>query len=169
MQSFAAEFKQHLESFDYHPFLKTTGRKGLHVLTPIEAKWDFHQAFEAAKALAEPFVSSHNSALTLQIKKEHRKGRVLLDIYRNRQSQTIVAAYSVRGLPGAPVSTPLHWEELNSLESPKTFNLHSVPQRVMQNGDPWEGIAAYATAIHTARMPTGMSALPGKSSKKTLK
>ncbi len=93
-------------------------------------------------------------SLTLQIKKDYRKGKVLLDIYRNRQSQTIVAAYSVRGLPGAPVSTPLQWEELESLESPKVFDLHSVPQRVMQNGDPWEAIAAYATPIHTERKET---------------
>src|SRR6267378_551290 len=154
----ALEFKKHLESFGYHPFVKTTGRKGLHVLTPIEPKWEFGKAFEAAKAVAQPFVDSRASSLTLQIKKENRKGKVLLDIYRNRQSQTIVAAYSVRGLPGAPVSTPLHWEELDSIESPKAFDLHSVPQRVMQNGDPWEAIAAYATPIHTERKGTKSSA-----------
>src|SRR5581483_5606760 len=101
----AIEFKEHLESFGYHPFVKTTGRKGLHVLTPIEPKWSFEQAFEAAKVVAQPFVQAHDSALTLQIKKDSRGGKVLLDIYRNRQSQSIVAAYSVRGLPGAPVST----------------------------------------------------------------
>src|SRR5947208_1951069 len=157
----ALEFKEHLEGFGYHPFVKTTGRKGLHVVTPIEPKWEFEKAFEAAKAVAQPFVDAHPSLLTLQIKKEHRKGKVLLDIYRNRQSQTIVSTYSARGLPGAPVSTPLHWEELDSLESPKTFNLHSVPQRVVQNGDPWEGIAAYATPIHTDKGAA-------KSSKKTL-
>jgi bifunctional non-homologous end joining protein LigD len=157
----ALEFKEHLESFGYHPFVKTTGRKGLHVLAPIEPKWEFPKAFEAAKAVAQPFVDSHASSLTLQIRKEHRKGRVLLDIYRNRPSQTIVAAYSVRGLPGAPVSTPLQWDELNSLESPKVFDLHNVPQRVMQNGDPWEAIAAYATPIHSERKET-------KPSKKTL-
>jgi bifunctional non-homologous end joining protein LigD len=147
----ALEFKEHLERFGYHAFVKTTGRKGLHVLAPIETKWEFHEAFEAAKAVAQPFVDSHASSLTLHIKKEHRKGRVLLDIYRNRPSQTIVSAYSVRGLAGAPVSTPLHWEELNSLDSPKGFTLHSVPQRLMQDGDPWEAIAAYATPIHTER------------------
>src|SRR6185295_16486463 len=157
----ALEFKEHLESFGYHPFVKTTGRKGLHVLTPIEPKWSFSEAFEAAKAVAQPFVDSHPSSLTLQIKKDYRKGKVLLDIYRNRQSQTIVAAYSVRGLPGAPVSTPLHWEELDSIESPKAFDLHSVPQRVTQNGDPWEALAAYATPIHTERKEA-------PSSKKTL-
>src|SRR5215207_4694029 len=102
----ALEFKEHLETFGYHPFVKTTGRKGLHVVTPIEPKWGFSEAFETAKAVAQPFVDSHGSSLTLHIKKELRKGKVLLDIYRNRASQTIVAAYSVRGLAGAPVSTP---------------------------------------------------------------
>jgi DNA ligase D-like protein (predicted ligase)/DNA ligase D-like protein (predicted polymerase)/DNA ligase D-like protein (predicted 3'-phosphoesterase) len=154
----ALEFKGHLEGFGYHPFVKTTGRKGLHVLTPIEPKWEFHTAFEAARAVAEPFVSSHASLLTLQIKKDFRKGKVLLDIYRNRQSQTIVAAYSVRGLPGAPVSTPLQWEELESVESPRAFDLRNVPQRIMQNGDPWEALAAYATAIHTERKAVKPSA-----------
>ena len=154
---FALKFKDHLESFGYHPFVKTTGRKGLHVLAPIHPKWEFHEVFEAAKAVAQPFVESHSSMLTLQIKKEHRKGKMLLDIYRNRQSQTIVAAYSVRGLPGAPVSTPLQWEELASLETPKVFDLHSVPQRVTQNGDPWEAIDAYATGIHTKGDITSLS------------
>lgn len=147
----ALKFKEHLEGFGYHPFVKTTGRKGLHVLAPIEPKWEFHETFEAAKAVAQPFVDAHASVLTLQIKKEHRKGKVLLDVYRNRQSQTIVGAYSVRGLPGAPVSTPLHWEELESIENPKALDLHTVPQRVAQSGDPWEAMAAYATPIHTKK------------------
>src|SRR5437660_2498103 len=145
----AREFKEHLESFGYHAFVKTTGRKGLHIVTPIEPKWEFHKVFEAAKAVAQPFVDSRPSILTLQIKKDYRKGKVLLDIYRNRQSQTIVAAYSLRGLPSAPVSTPLAWEELESVESPKAFNLHTVPQRLTASGDPWEAIWGYATPIHT--------------------
>jgi DNA ligase D-like protein (predicted ligase)/DNA ligase D-like protein (predicted 3'-phosphoesterase) len=165
----ALEFKEHLEGFGYRPFVKTTGRKGLHVVTPIEPKWDFQKSFEAAKSVAQPFVDAHPSTLTLQIKKESRGGKALLDIYRNRPSQTIVAAYSVRGLPGAPVSTPLHWEELASLESPKAFALHNVPERVTQNGDPWEAIAAYATPIHTERKESASSkkSLPPARSYKT--
>ena len=54
----ASEFREHLERFGYHPFVKTTGRKGLHILTPIEPKWGFDKAFEAAKAIAQPFVDS---------------------------------------------------------------------------------------------------------------
>ncbi|HTL54309.1 MAG TPA: non-homologous end-joining DNA ligase [Candidatus Limnocylindrales bacterium] len=153
MAGLALEFKEHLERFGYHPFVKTTGRKGLHVVTPIESKWGFDKAFEAAKAIAQPFVDSHGSSLTLQIKKEHRHGKVLLDIYRNRPSQTIISAYSLRGLPGATVSTPLQWGELTGVETPKVLNLHTLPGRVIENGDPWEAIAAYATAIHTERKP----------------
>jgi bifunctional non-homologous end joining protein LigD len=147
----AVEFKEHLEGFGYRPFLKTTGRKGLHVLTPIEPKWSFSEAFEAAKAVTQPFVESHPSSLTLQIKKEARKGKVLLDIYRNRTSQTIVSAYSMRGLAGAPVSTPMQWEELDGLESPRVFALNNVPDRVSKSGDPWEAMHAYATPLHTHR------------------
>ena len=164
----AVEFKEHLEKFGYYPFLKTTGRKGLHVVTPIESKWGFHEAFEAAKAVAQPFVESHPSSMTLQIKKDYRKGKILLDIYRNRQSQTIIGAYSARGLPGAPVSTPLRWEELDSVESPKIFTLNNVPERIIQNGDPWEGFAAYATPIHTERkapVPSKKNLKPGRTYK----
>jgi bifunctional non-homologous end joining protein LigD len=157
----AVEFKGHLEGYGYHAFVKTTGRKGLHIVTPVEPKWEFHELFEAAKAVAQPFVERHASSMTLQIKKEHRGGKVLLDIYRNRQSQTIVCAYSLRGLPGATVSTPLQWEELDTLETPKSLNLQSVQERVVQNGDPWEALAAYAMPIHTERKG-------GKSAKKKL-
>ena len=136
---FALEFKEHLESFGYHPFVKTTGRKGLHVLTPIEPKWSFSEAFEAAKAVAQPFVEAHGSALTLQIKKDHRGGKVLLDIYRNRQSQTIAAAYSVRGLPGAPVSTPLQWDEVGGRLKPTTFHAGNLARRLHGlRSDPWK-------------------------------
>ncbi len=158
----ALEFREHLESFGYHSFVKTTGRKGLHILTPIVPELGFDKAFEAAKAVAQPFVDAHATSMTLHIKKELRKGKLLLDIYRNRQSQTIVSAYSVRGLPGAPVSTPLRWEELGSLGSPAVFNLNSVPERVLQSADPWEGLDAYAVPLHRQKRES-------QPAKKTLK
>lgn len=146
----AIAFKEHVESFGYHAFVKTTGRKGLHVLTPIEPRWSVPEVFEAAKAVAQPFVEAHPSALTLHLRKDARSGKVLLDIYRNRGSQTIVSPYSVRGVPGAPVSTPVTWEELARLEHAAAFTLHSIPGRVTGSGDPWEAFGAYATALHTA-------------------
>jgi len=161
----AIDFKEHLESFGYHPFVKTTGRKGLHIVAPLEPKWDFDKVFETTKAIATPFVNSHASTTTLHIKKEARKGKLLVDIYRNRTFQTIVSAYSVRGLPGAPVSTPLHWEELEALTEPAQHNIHTVPDRVIGNGDAWEGIAAYATPLHTEKPPPRVTHKSGASKK----
>ncbi len=154
----ALEFKEHVESFGYHAFVKTTGRKGLHVVTPIEPEAGFEQVLEATRKVAEPFVESHSTGLTLHIAKELRHGKMLLDIYRNRTSQTIVAAYSLRGINGAPVSTPLHWEELKILGSPAEFDMQRALKRVLEEGDPWEAMEAYATPLHTLQKPAGARA-----------
>ncbi len=146
----ALDMKEHLESFGYTPFVKTSGSKGLHILVPIEPKWTFDKVFEAVQEVARIFVDSHSRSATLHIKKEARKGRGLVDIYRNRTYQTIVSAYRVRGLPGAPVSMPLRWDQLADTGSAADFNLHNVPGLVVHNGDAWEEIAAYAAVLHTA-------------------
>jgi DNA ligase D-like protein (predicted ligase)/DNA ligase D-like protein (predicted polymerase)/DNA ligase D-like protein (predicted 3'-phosphoesterase) len=147
----ALELREHIERFGYHPFAKTTGRKGIHIVVPVEPKWDFHTVFEAAQAIAKPFVEAHGQSTTLHIKKESRKGKVLVDIYRNRPSQTIVSAYSVRGAPGAPVSMPLTWDQLWATKNPAEFDIKAVQAQVISEGDAWETIAAYATGLHTKR------------------
>ncbi|MBK8551256.1 MAG: hypothetical protein IPL53_09430 [Ignavibacteria bacterium] len=116
MVEIAFNLKSYLENFSYHTFVKTPGGKGVHVVTPIEQKYDFHKVFETAQLLAQPFVEEHPN-LTLHIKKEARKGRVLVDIYRIRQGQSIISPYSLRGNKGAPVSMPLPWDKLESLRS----------------------------------------------------
>ncbi|MGE5238603.1 MAG: non-homologous end-joining DNA ligase [Chloroflexota bacterium] len=150
----AFDMKEHIENFDYRPFVKTTGSKGLHIVVPIESKWTFDEVFEATKEVARAFVESHSRSTTLHVKKEARKGSVLVDIYRNRTYQTIVSPYSVRGLPGAPVSMPLRWDQLERISSAADFNLHAVPGHLARNGDAWEGIAAYAAGLHTVRKTT---------------
>ncbi|HEX9652501.1 MAG TPA: non-homologous end-joining DNA ligase, partial [bacterium] len=147
----ALALREHIASFGYHPFVKTTGGKGLHVLAPIEPKWDFHMAFEAAQAIAKPFVEAHAKETTLHIKKDARKGKVLVDIYRNRGGQSIVSPYSVRGRAGAPVSMPLSWEQLAETSSPTDWNMQTVIEKVIEEGDAWEAVGAYAVALHTER------------------
>ncbi len=159
----ALELKQNLENYGYHPFAKTTGGKGIHVVVPIEQKWDFHKVFETAQVIAQPFVDERSKNLTLHIKKEARKGRVLVDIYRIRQGQSIISPYSLRGNIGAPVSMPLTWEQLEKVKDPKEYNLINVPAMVNSEGDAWEGISAYSVDLHTERKS------PAKSSKKVLK
>jgi bifunctional non-homologous end joining protein LigD len=147
----ALDLKGHLENFGYRPFIKTTGSKGFHILVPIEPKWTFDKVFEATQEAAKPFVESHPRSTTLNIKKDARQGKVLIDIYRNRTYQTIVSAYSLRGLPGAPVSMPLRWDQVAGLRSAADFKLPAVSGRIVNDGDAWEGIAAYAAVLHTMR------------------
>ncbi len=163
----ALDLRQHLAQFGYHPFVKTTGGKGVHILTPIEPKWDFHTAFEVASALAKPFVQKRSTDTTLHIKKDARKGKVLIDIYRNRSSQSIIGAYSLRGRENAPVSMPLSWEQLEQVTDPGQFNIKNALDFVIAEGDAWESIGAYAVPLHTERQHTEKKDLPPGSTYKT--
>lgn len=147
----ALALKEHIEKFGYTPFPKTTGGKGIHICCPLEPKFDFHAVFEAAQLIAQPFVDDNPKETTLHIKKEARKGRILIDIYRIRSGQSIVSPYSLRGRVGAPVSMPLSWEEIAKLKSPLEYNIRTALEKVMADGDAWEGIDAYAVELHTQR------------------
>jgi bifunctional non-homologous end joining protein LigD len=162
----AFQLKSHIEGFGYHVFVKTTGGKGVHVVAPIEPRWGFERIFETASALAKPFVEAHGSTTTLQIRKDARRGKVLVDIYRNRPSQTIVSAYSVRGRAGAPVAMPLAWERLRTTRDPREFNIHTALDHVLREGDAWETIGAYATPLHTER-PVARSVKPQRAGSET--
>ena len=147
LKEIAFSLKKHLESYGYHPFVKTTGGKGLHIVTPIAQEFSYDDAFKAAKKIADPFVRKI-SETTLHIKKEARKGRVLVDIYRNRPQQTIISAYSLRGKAKAPVSLPITWEELESVPAPDFFTIENAKER---EEDAWETLRAWAVALHTHR------------------
>jgi len=122
--------REEIEKFGYHTFVKTTGRKGLHVVAPIEAKWDFDTVFAATQAIAKPFVEAHAKTCTLRIPKGARDNKILIDIFRNRPSQTIVSAYSVRGLEGATVSMPLTWDEVTPELDARQFTLRNALDRI---------------------------------------
>ncbi|MEP2667465.1 MAG: non-homologous end-joining DNA ligase [Cyclobacteriaceae bacterium] len=163
----ALDLREYLENFGYTPFVKTTGGKGVHVCVPIEPKWDFSTVFETAQSLAKPYVESKPKVLTLHIKKEARKGKMLMDIYRIRQGQSIVSPYSLRGRVGAPVSMPLSWDELATVKSPLDYNIKSALEKVLDEGDAWEGIDAYAVELHTKRKAKPAKTLPANKKHKT--
>ncbi len=165
--SLALDLKEHIEPFGYTAFVKTTGGKGVHICCPIEARWDFHTVFEAAQLIAKPYVDKNVNTTTLQIKKEARKGRVLIDIFRIRSGQSIVSPYSIRGRNGAPVSMPLTWDELAKVKSPVEFNINTALDKVMADGDAWEGIDAYAVELHTHRSVKVAKKLPINKKHKT--
>jgi len=148
VKDLAFKLKDELENYDYHVFVKTTGGKGLHLITPLETYYSFDECFEVAKKIADGFIKKHKNT-TLHLNKEARKGRVLIDIFRNKSSQTIVSPYSLRGRAGAPVSTPIHWENLKKINSPKELNFQKVKEMVLEEGDPWEAIRSWAVPLHT--------------------
>lgn len=164
----ALSLKAHIETYGYTTFVKTTGGKGIHICIPLEPVYDFHTVFLAAEDIAKPFVERNNSSLTLHLKKEARKGRVLVDIYRIRSGQSIVSPYSLRGRAGAPVSMPVTWDELETVKSPLQFTLHNAVDIVLKNGDAWAGFDAYAAGLHTHReAPKPGKALPASQKHKS--
>lgn len=165
--SLAFDLRAHVESFGYTAFVKTTGGKGVHICCPLEPKFDFHTVFESAQLIAQPFVDANAKETTLHIKKDARKGRVLIDIYRIRSGQSIVSPYSLRGRVGAPVSMPLRWDELENLKSPLEHNMHNAIDKVLNDGDAWEGMDAFAVELHNHRKRIVARELPVSKKRKT--
>ncbi len=163
----AESLKTFIETFGYTVFPKTTGGKGIHLCCPLEPKWDFHAVFEAAQAIAQPFVDRYPKETTLHIKKEARKGRLLIDIYRIRSGQSIVSPYSLRGRVGAPVSMPLTWDELHTVKTPLAYNIRNALDKIVADGDAWEGIGAFAVELHTQRRKVVAKELPPNRKRKT--
>lgn len=166
LKHIAFELKEHLERHNYHVFVKTTGGKGLHLLTPIIPSYSFEECFQVAKKIADDFVNKQKNT-TLHLKKEARKGRVLIDIYRNRPSQTIVSPYSLRGRDQATASTPITWEELSNLADLKDYNIKTTLSRVVNEGDAWESIRGWAVPLHTDKSAVVVQDLPVHKKRKT--
>ena len=160
--------KDHLEAFDYHPFVKTSGGKGLHLFCPLATVAGHKEVFEASKQLAESFIKKYPTLGTLQLRKDRREQKMLIDIFRNRETQTVAAAYSLRGKPGAPVSMPIAWEDLPGVESSQSFQLRTAMAHLENHGDAWEGMHSQSVPIHTQRKPTmGQSVNPAGDKHKT--
>ena len=120
-------------------FAKTSGNRGIHVYVRIEPRWEFADVRHAAIAFGRE-LEKRDDGVTTAWWKEERGERIFVDFNQNTRDRTIASAYSLRPLPGAPVSTPVAWDELASLGSPTDLNLFTVPSRLAVDGDPWEGI-----------------------------
>jgi len=149
IKDIAVRLKEFIEPLGYRAFVKTSGGKGIHLFIPIEPVYDYDTMFDAVEQIGKDFVKMYSADITLKIQKEARQGKLLLDIYRNRSSQTIIAPYSVRGREGAPVSMPLTWEKLSITNDPIEYNLRNVFELVKNEGDSWEGFSSYGAFLHT--------------------
>jgi bifunctional non-homologous end joining protein LigD len=144
----ALELGEVLRAAGCEPFAMTTGSRGVHVVVAVRRRYGYDEIRDAALAVAEAVVARHPGDLTTAFRKEKRQGRLFVDVNRNGWAMTAVPPYAVRPRPGAPVATPLHWEELEDPElTPDRWTITSMAARLDGDGDPWAGIAKTAGAL----------------------
>ncbi len=134
-----------LEELGLRGYPKTSGNRGVHVFVRIEPKWEFVDVRHAAIGFGRE-LARRDSGVTVNWWKEERGERIFVDYNQNCRDRTIASAYSLRPILGAPVSTPMTWEELATVTDPGEYNLLTVPERV-QDGDPWATIDDTAYSI----------------------
>jgi bifunctional non-homologous end joining protein LigD len=131
--------REALEGFELESYVKTSGADGIHVLVPIARRHGFDDTYEFAELLSRRLEAEHPGDVTTEWLKRKRTG-VLLDHRQNGWGKTIASVYSVRPKPGAPVSTPLHWDELTERVRPRDFSMRVALERVERHGDLFEPV-----------------------------
>jgi bifunctional non-homologous end joining protein LigD len=138
LTSAARESRERLQKKGLVSFVKTSGGKGLHVVVPLEPRADWSAAKAFCKDLAEAMARDAPQRLVANMSKKARVSRIYVDYLRNGRGATAVAAYSTRARPGAPVSTPLTWEELEAVGDPARFTVNNLQNRLAAlRADPW--------------------------------
>jgi bifunctional non-homologous end joining protein LigD len=141
----ALEVKALLEEMDLRGWAKTSGSRGMHVNVRIQQRWNFSEVRRAAVALSREIERRLPKLASSKWWKEERHG-VFLDYNQNAKDRTTCSAYSVRPLPDARVSTPLHWDEVADCD-PADFTVLTVPQRFVELGDPHAEMDAHAGSL----------------------
>jgi bifunctional non-homologous end joining protein LigD len=128
-----------LEEVELRSYVKTSGADGIHVLVPITRRSSYAEAYEFAERLSRGLEAENSGLVTTEWLKKKRRG-VLVDHRQNARGKTIASVYSVRPKPGAPVSTPLRWEELGEKVRPRDFGMREALERVERHGDLFEPV-----------------------------
>ncbi len=136
VQEAAAEARRLLSEFDLVGLPKTTGNRGIHIYCTLEPRWTSYEVRAAAVAVARELERRRKDLITAAWWKEERGRRVFVDFNQNAPHKTMFGAWSVRARPGAQVSTPFDWEDLESIE-PDSLTIATVPARLRNEGDPW--------------------------------
>jgi bifunctional non-homologous end joining protein LigD len=140
-----------LEDLDLPSWVQTTGSKGFHVVVPLDRGARFDAVRDFATDVARVLVGRDGDAFTLAQRKARRGDRVFLDTLRNTYAATAVTPYAVRARTGAPVATPLDWDEVRDGADPRDWTLRSIPRRLGQKEDPWAGMARHARGLEGRR------------------
>ena len=148
----AQDLKDLLDQLGMTAYLMTTGSKGVHVVIPLDEKNTFDDSREFASSIAHWMASEHPDRYTTETRKDKRKGRLFIDYLRNAYGQTGVAPYSLRARKGAPVATPLDWDEIGKSEiTAVSYNYANIFRRLAGKDDPWKDFYRHKTGLKKAR------------------
>ncbi|HEY3237007.1 MAG TPA: non-homologous end-joining DNA ligase [Polyangiaceae bacterium] len=137
-----------LDELGLKSWIKTSGSKGFHIAVPLDGKAGFDEVSRFANAVAAILVKRDPHHLTQAFSKAERNRRIFVDTGRNGYSATCAATYAVRAKPGAPVSAPCTWQELERGEvAPQTFRLRSMPARAASVGDLWSDMDGHRYSL----------------------
>jgi bifunctional non-homologous end joining protein LigD len=149
----AIALREILKEHGLKAFAKTTGARGLHVLVPLDRTRDFDAVRAFAQEIARQMADAHPQHLTTEVRKNKRAGRIFLDTARNAYGQTAAPPYAVRARDGAPVATPLSWDEVsNPRLRPGQFNICNIFDRLERVEDPWRDVRKHARAAPASRL-----------------
>ena len=148
----ALMLRDYLGELGLKSWVKTSGSKGLHIAVPLDAKADYGKVAQFAHGVGETLTARDPKNLTREFFKADRGKRILVDTGRNEYSATFAAAYAVRPKPGAPVSAPCAWDEIEKGEvEPRSFTLRGMPERVGEVGDLWADLLECRQPLPRAR------------------
>lgn len=143
----AVHIRAELESLGLVPFVKTSGGKGIHVVVPIKPKLGWKQAHQRTSDIASAIAATAPRTFTTKRGQQNRKRRIFIDFHRNARGATAAAPYSLRARVNLPVSTPLNWADLESIDAPEDLNYSSLPDLLTASGDPWAEITDFAREL----------------------
>jgi bifunctional non-homologous end joining protein LigD len=140
-----------LRELGLESWVKTSGSKGFHIVVPLDGKVGWGDVAGFANRTGQLLVKRYPDRLTQEFNKVDRGGRILVDTGRNAYSATFAAAYAVRAKPGAPVSAPCTWEEVESGSAgPRTFTLRGMAERAAKVGDAWADMLERSQSLQAA-------------------
>lgn len=144
----AYRVRERLRDAGLTSFVKTTGGKGLHVVVPLERRQTWDELKEVSQRLAQGMAEDYPQSYTANMSKRARSGKIYIDYARNNRGATAVAPYSTRARPGAPVATPVAWDELTPNLRPDAFTVLNLADRLSGlSADPWGDMARVRQAL----------------------
>ena len=140
----AVHIRGELQALGLVPFVKTTGGKGIHVVVPVTPKLAWKKLHQAIGDIAAQIAAREPETFTTTMGKDNRKRLIFIDFHRNARSATAAAPYSLRARTNLPASTPVGWNDLESIDAPEDLNYSSLPGLITASGDPWADIDEFA-------------------------